>query len=246
MLGSSASISGANVVLNTAVAESLRQFADELEGADDFENALHQLICREIKEHKRIIFSGNGYDGEWVKEAEKRGLLNLPTTPDCVPYYVDQKNIELFQRHGVYSEIELAARYKMKLDTYSKVLNIEAFTMLDMVWHDILPAVSAYSKELTDAALSKKELGVEYSFEKELSAKISKLISEAVERVEHLESEVNEVNALSETYTRAAAYKERVLPAMSLLRETVDELETRTAKERWPYPSYADILFSVK
>ena len=246
MLGSSASISGANVVLNTAVAESLRQFADELEGAEDFDNALHSLICRVIKDHKRIIFSGNGYDEEWVKEAEKRGLLNLPTTPDCVPYYVDQKNIELFQRHGVYSEIELAARYKMKLDTYSKVINIEALTMLDMVWHDILPAVSAYSTKLSDAALSKKELGVDYSFEKDLCAAISKLTSDTVERVNKLESEVNEVSALSENYTRAAAYKNRVLPAMKLLRETVDELETRTAKDYWPYPSYADILFSVK
>ncbi len=246
MLGSSASISGANVVINTAVAESLRQYADELEGAKDFENALHELIRRVIKEHKRIIFSGNGYDEEWVKEAEKRGLLNLPTTPDCVPYYIDQKNIELFERHGVYSEIELAARYKMKLDTYSKVLNIEALTMMDMVWHDILPAVSAYSKELSDAALSKKELGIEYGFEKELSARISKLIADAVEQVNALEAKVNEVNLLSENYTRAAAYKDRVLPAMSALRDTVDELETRTAKDHWPYPSYADILFSVK
>ena len=246
MLGSSASISGANVVINTAVAESLRQYADELESAADFENALHELIRRVISEHKRIIFSGNGYDEEWVKEAEKRGLLNLPTTPDCVPHYLDQKNIELFERHGVYSEIELAARYKMKLDTYSKVLNIEALTMLDMVWHDILPGVSAYSKELADAALSKKALGIKYGFEKELSAKISELIAEAEKQVNKLEAEVGEVNLLSENYTRAAAYKDRVLPAMSALRDTVDELETRTAKEHWPYPSYADILFSVK
>ena len=246
MLGSSASISGANVVINTAVAESLRQYADELEGAEDFENALHNLIRRVIKQHKRIIFSGNGYDEEWVKEAEKRGLLNLPTTPDCVPYYIDQKNIELFERHGVYSEIELAARYKMKLDTYSKVLNIEALTMLDMVWHDILPAVSSYSKELSDAALSKKALGIEYGFEKELSAKISKLIANTVEQVNKLEAEVNEVSCLTENYTRAAAYADRVLPAMAALRDTVDELETRTAKSHWPYPSYSDILFSVK
>ena len=246
MLGSSSSISGANVVLNTAVAESLRQYADELEAAEDFENALHELIRRVIKEHKRIIFSGNGYDDKWIKEAEKRGLLNLPTTPDCVPYYLDQKNVELFERHGVYSEIELAARYKMKLDTYCKVLNIEALTMLDMVWQDILPAVSAYSKELSDAALSKKELGVEHGFEKDLCEKISGLIAELVKQANKLDAEVSEVNCISENYTRAAAYKDRVLPAMASLRDTVDELETRTAKKHWPYPSYADILFSVK
>ena len=246
MLGSSSSISGANVVINTAVAESLRQYADELENAEDFENALHELIQRVIKEHKRIIFSGNGYDDKWVEEAKKRGLLNLPTTPDCVPHYLNQKNVELFERHGVYTEIELAARYKMKLDTYCKVLNIEALTMLDMVWHDILPAVSAYSKELSDAALSKKALGIEYGFEKELSEKISGLIADTVERVNKLEAEVNEINLISENYTKASAYKDRVLPAMSALRDTVDELETRTAKKHWPYPSYADILFSVK
>ena len=245
MLGSSASISGANVVINTAVAESLRVFADELENSEDFENALHELICREIKAHKRIIFSGNGYDEEWVKEAEKRGLLNLPATPDCVPYYLEQKNVELFGRHGVYTEIELAARYKMKLDTYCKVLNIEALTMLDMVWHDILPAVSAYSKELSDAALSKKALGVDFGFEKELAEKISALISDTVKQVNELEAEVNEVNELSDNYTRAAAYKDRILPAMAALRGSVDELEVCTAKNHWPYPSYADILFSV-
>ena len=246
MLGSSASISGANVVLNTAVAESLRQYADELEAADDFENALHELICRVIKEHKRIIFSGNGYDEEWVKEAEKRGLLNYPTTPDCVPHYLDEKNVELFARHGVYSEIELAARYKMKLDTYCKVLNIEALTMRDMVWQDILPAVSAYSKELSDAAISKSSLGIECGFEKELAAKISSLIADTVTEVGLLENEVETANSFGDNYTRAAAYKDAVLPAMAALRATVDELETVTAKKHWPYPSYADILFSVK
>lgn len=187
MLGSSASISGANVVINTAVAESLRQYADALEGSTDFENDLHELIRSVIRKHKRIIFSGNGYGEEWVREAEKRGLLNLPTTPDCVPHYLAMKNVELFARHRVYTEIELAARYKMKLDNYCKVLHIEALTMLDMARQDILPAVSAFAKELCDTATAKNALGVEAVYETETAARVSKLMTAVLTEVRALE-----------------------------------------------------------
>ena len=246
MLGSSASISGANVVINTAVAESLRQYADALEGSTDFENDLHELIRSVIRKHKRIIFSGNGYGDEWVREAEKRGLLNLPTTPDCVPHYLAMKNVELFARHRVYTEIELAARYKMKLDNYCKVLHIEALTMLDMARQDILPAVSAFAKELCDTATAKNALGVEAVYETETAARGSKLMTAVLTEVRALEKASDDAEELADVLTRACAYKDNVLSAMSALRESVDELETLTARKYWPYPNYGDLLFSVK
>ncbi len=246
MLGSSASISGANVVINTSVAESLRQYADALEGSTDFENDLHELIRSVIRKHKRIIFSGNGYGDEWVREAEKRGLLNLPTTPDCVPHYLAMKNVELFARHRVYTEIELAARYKMKLDNYCKVLHIEALTMLDMARQDILPAVSAFAKELCDTATAKNALGVEAVYETETAARVSKLTTAVLTEVRALEKASDDAEELADVLTRACAYKDNVLSAMSALRESVDELETLTARKYWPYPNYGDLLFSVK
>ena len=246
MLGSSASISGANVVINTAVAESLRQYADALEGSTDFENDLHELIRSVIRKHKRIIFSGNGYGDEWVREAEKRGLLNLPTTPDCVPHYLAVKNVELFARHRVYTEIELAARYKMKLDNYCKVLHIEALTMLDMARQDILPAVSAFAKELCDTATAKNALGVEAVYETETVARVSKLTTAVLTEVRTLEKASDDAEEIVDVLTRACAYKDNVLSAMSALRESVDELETLTARKYWPYPNYGDLLFSVK
>ena len=246
MLGSSASISGANVVINTAVAESLRQYADALEGSTDFENDLHELIRSVIRKHKRIIFSGNGYGDEWVREAEKRGLLNLPTTPDCVPHYLAMKNVELFARHRVYTEIELAARYKMKLDNYCKVLHIEALTMLNMARQDILPAVSAFAKELCDTATAKNALGVEAVYETETAARVSKLTTAVLTEVRALEKASDDAEELADVLTRACAYKDNVLSAMSALRESVDELETLTARKYWPYPNYGDLLFSVK
>ena len=245
MPGSSSSISGANVVINTAVAESLRQYANELELSDNFENDLHELIRRVIRKHKRIIFNGNGYGEEWLKEAERRGLLNLRTTPDCAHAYLEQKNVELFIRHSVYSEIELAARYKMKLDNYCKVLRIEAETMLHMLRRDILPAVSAYSAELANAAISKQELGIECSFEKDGAAHISRLISSCCDLARELDAAIADVSALPENYTRAVAGRDRLIPPMTRLRSLVDELEVHTSAEYWPMPTYGEILFSV-
>ena len=248
MLGSAQSISGPNVVLNTAVAESLRQYADILEAADDFEAALHDLIRDVIRKHKRIIFNGNGYDDAWIEEAGKRGLLNLKSTPDCVPCYLDEKNVRLFLTHKVYSEAEIRARYEIKLDNYSKVLHIEALTMLDMVWKDILPAVSAYSKSLADTALAKKALGdsVDVSFETDLAARISALTAAAVAKTKELEYAIVEVKSITDSLELAKYYRDVVFAAMNELRIVVDELETHTAATYWPYPSYADLLFSVK
>ncbi len=248
MLGSAASISGANVVLNTAVAESLCQYADILENATDFEASLHDLIRKVIREHKRIIFNGNGYDEAWIAEAEKRGLLNLKSTPDCVPYYLAPKNIALFKKHRVYSEAEIRARYEIKLDGYCKVLHIEALTMLDMVWKDIFPAASAYSKKLTDAALAKKALSgsIDCSFEVGLAEQISSLTAAAVSKASALEYAVRDVKNISDSLALARYYKDVVFAAMNELRIVVDELETHCAAEFWPYPSYGELLFSVK
>ena len=246
MLGSSTSISGANVVLNTAVAESLRKYADILENADNFETSLHELIRSVIKKHKRIIFNGNGYSEEWLKEAAARGLKNFRTTVDCVPYYLDIKNVDLFARHRVYSEIELAARYKMKLDNYCKVIRIEAQTMQEMVWQDILPAASAYSKQLCDTAIVKAQLGIDNSFEKDQAAKISTLMSETVKNAQVLADAAESADEYSDNYTRASVFRDKVLPAQEALRASIDGLEINTAKQFWPYPTYGDILFSVQ
>ena len=248
MPGSSASISGVNVVLNTAVAESLRQYADILEKADDFEAALHDLIKDVIHKHKRIIFNGNGYDESWVKEAEKRGLLNLHSTPYCVPYYLSEKNVELFTRHKVYTETELHARYEIKLDNYSKVLHIEAQTMLDMVWKDILPAASAYTKDLAETVAAKKAIGggIDTSYEERLAGHMSVLLASATKKAEALEYALMGVKDITDTLALARYYRDTIFAAMNELRIIVDEMETHCAAKYWPYPSYGDILFSVK
>ena len=248
MLGASQSISGPNVVLNTVVAESLRQYADRLEKSEDFENDLHALIKEVITKHKRIIFNGNGYDDAWIEEAQRRGLLNLKTTPDCVPYYISDKNRELFLRHRVYSESELRARYEIKLEAYCKVLRIESLTMLDMVWKDILPAISAYSGALAQAAAAKKALNdaIDCSLEKELSERIGRLSAYAVFKTHQLEHAVEKATDKTDSLELARYYRDAVISAMNELRAVVDELETITSANYWPYPSYGEILFSIK
>ena len=247
MLGSSSSVSCTNVVLNTAVAEELKQFADALEAAEDFEEALHELIKKTITEHKRIIFNGNGYDGAWIAEAEKRGLLNLRSTPECLPYSVHEKNLKLFTSHKVYSETEMRARYEILSENYCKTINIEALTMIDMAKKDILPAVSKYSHELTDTIIAKAACGdIDSSYEKDLAAKISKLTATAYKKVLKLEEATLKAKEIDDTTELSMFYKDSVFAAMSELRITVDELETMVPAESWPYPSYGDMLFSVK
>ena len=246
MPGSSASISGVNVVLNTAVAESLRQYADILENAADFGAALHDLIRSVIAAHKRVIFNGNGYDDSWIAEAHRRGLLDLRTTPDCVPYYLSEKNIGLFTRHGVYSEVELRARYAIKLDSYRKVVHVEAMTMLDMAWKQILPAVSRYTKELAESIRLKREIGtdIDCSFEEELVRTLSAKCSIAAERTSALQTAVDKCPE-GDPLRQACYYRDYVIKAMEALRAVVDEMEPLCAQDRWPIPSYGELLFSV-
>ncbi|MGI6014157.1 MAG: glutamine synthetase III [Oscillospiraceae bacterium] len=248
MLGSTLSISGPNIVLNTSVAEELRQFADTLEAADGFETALHDLIKKVIADHKRIIFNGNGYDDAWIYEAENRGLLNLKTTPDCMPYWLHEKNIKLFTSHKVFSKAEMESRYEILMENYSKVLNIEALTMVDMARKDILPAISAYVHELTETALAKKALSAELdcSYEEELAASISKLPGSAFQKVKVLERALLGAKQIEDVTALAKYYKDTVFAAMNELRIVVDEIETMTSEEYWPYPSYGELLFGVR
>ena len=246
MPGSSASISGVNVVLNTAVAESLRQYADELEKADNFEATLHDLIRDVIRKHKRIVFNGNGYEDAWIREAESRGLLNLRTTPDCVPYYLAPKNIELFTRHKVYSETELRARYEIKLDSYCKVLHVEAQTLVEMSRKEILPAVSAYIRSLSETVRARQALDAEAPcrFEREEIAQLSRHVDEAYEKLLRLEGAIRALPR-GDTLDRALFYRDHVLSGMEDLRQNLDEMERLTAAEFWPLPTYGDLMFSV-
>ena len=246
--GASASISGVNVVLNTAVAESLRQYADLLEQSEDFENDLQSLIRRVIREHKRIIFNGNGYDAAWIEEAENRGLLNLPTTPDALPYYVADKNVALFTRHKVYTRTEMEARYEIHLEHYCKMLNIEALTMLDMARRFILPAVSRYIHELSDTALAVQSLTTSAvcSYETEQVAEMSGLLADAFRKTKNLDAALFGTKTVSGSQNLANYYRDHVLQAMQELRITVDQLETMTPDDSWPFPSYGEMLFSVK
>ncbi|NLH02078.1 MAG: glutamine synthetase type III, partial [Clostridiales bacterium] len=248
MPGSSLSISGPNIVLNTAVAEELRQFADELEGAEDFTSALNSLIKRTISEHKRIIFNGNGYDDSWIEEALRRGLPNLKTTPECLPYFLSEKSIKLFTSHKVFSETEIRSRYEIVLENYCKIINIEALTMLDMAKKDIMPAVSAYSKELAETAASKKALvpGIDCTYETETLKNLSRASGTMFAKISELEKAVIEAREISDVTELSMFYKDKVIPVMNELRISADELETITAKSYWPFPSYGDLLFSVR
>ena len=245
-LGSSDSISCANIMLNTAVAEELDGFAEVLEKAKDFNLELHELIKKTIKEHKRIIFNGNGYDESWKDEAKARGLLNLKTTPEALPYYLDKKNVRLFTSHGIYNENEINARYIIAQEHYAKVVNIEALTCLDMVNKDYLPALSKYSKVLVDTLVAKKELGLNVDYE----YSVSKIISDGIYKIfdikTKLEESLKEAQNEEGLEEKSMAYMEKVLPKMADLREAVDSLESYVDASYWPVPSYGDLLFGVK
>ena len=246
-LGSTFSIAGPNIVLNTAVADELMLFADELEKAEDFKTALAQLLQRTIHEHKRIIFNGDNYAAEWVTEAEKRGLLNLKTTPDALPYFVKPENIAMFSRHGVFTETEMKSRYEILMENYAKIINIEAQTMLDMASKDILPAALTNIAELTDTMLKKKELGLTAKAETALCGKISSLADSLAEKIDALEkAECGAKSHAASAPEEAVYYRDAVIPAMNELRAVADELEMCVAKKYWPFPTYGDILFSVQ
>ena len=248
MLGSAASISDANVVINTAVAESLRQFADYLEEATDFETSLHELIKKTITEHKRIIFNGNGYDDAWIEEAEKRGLLNLRTTTDCIEYLVKPKNIELFERHKVYSEVELRSRVEVMYQSYSKIINIEALTMVDMANKDIMPAVSDFARKISETIVLKKKASssVCLTYEESILNKVSVLLDLMYEKTQALENALSECSGNMSAEEKAKKYHSDVFKAMNELRTVADELEVITDRACWPYPDYSKLLFGVR
>lgn len=248
MLGSSNSIACANIMLNTAVAESLRIYADRLEGAEDFETALHAMIQKTIRDHKRIIFNGNGYDDSWIQEAERRGLSNLRTTPDALPHLLDRKNVEMLTGHGVFSEAELHSRYEITLNNYCKTVLIEAHTMVEMARTQIAPAVEAYAAETARAAAAKKKLDVSLScaYETGLVRKLSRLTDSIAEAVEKLEQALKKAEGLSDIGKESELIRDEVLASMEKLRTFCDEAETLTARSFWPYPTYGDLLFGVK
>ena len=248
MVGSSQSISEANIILNTAVADVLRRYADELEGAADFESALHELIKRSIREHRRIIFNGNGYEEAWVREAARRGLCNYRSTPDCVPHLLDAKNAELFRRNRVFSETELRARCEIVLDHYAKEVRIEALTLLDMLRKDVLPAVSRFTGALSATAHEKKKLCGESAcrYEKTVAAELSARAAKLWDGAEKLEKAVRRIDdGRLSTESAVEICRGEILPEMETLREISDGAELIMDRAAWPYPSYGEILTSV-
>ena len=249
MLGSSNSIACANIMLNTAVAESLKIYADRLEGVEDFETALHEMIKNTIKDHKHIIFNGNGYDESWIKEAtENRGLMNLRTTPDAVPHILDKKNVEMLTSHGVFTEAEIKSRYEITLDNYCKTVVIEANTMVDMAKTQIIPAIENYVAKIAQTAVAKKSLdaSIACTYETGLVKKLSALTDNIAVKADELENALLGLDKAEDIGAQSAMVRDTVLAKMSELRVPCDEAETQTAKSYWPFPTYADLLFGVK
>ena len=249
MVGSADSIACANIMINTAVAESLRVYADRLEGAEDFQAALQDMIRKTIQDHKRIIFNGNGYDEAWIREAtQERGLLNYRTTPDCVPHLLDEKNVALLTSHKVYTRAELESRYEVTLENYCKTIIIEANTMADMARTEILPAVQAFTCDTAKTAAAKKELvpGCPCQYETELVKKLSGLTDQIAVKAAELEEAVLDLANAGDIKREAELIRDVVLPKMGELRLPCDEAETLTARKYWPFPTYGDLLFGVR
>ena len=249
MVGSSNSIACANIMLNAAVAESLKIYADRLEGADDFETALHDMIKNTIKDHKRIIFNGNGYDDSWIKEAtEVRGLLNYRTTADCMPHLLDKKNVDMLTSHKVFTVEELKSRCDIMLENYCKTVTIEANTMADMAKTLIAPAVEKYAADIAKNAAAKTALdsSVPCAYETGIVRKLSELTDRIAEKVDELQSAEISLRDADGVIAESAMIRDSVLPKMCELRVACDEAETLTARSYWPFPTYADILFSVR
>ena len=248
MLGSANSISCTNIMLNSAVAESLKIYADRLEKAEDFETALHDMIKKTIKDHKRILFNGNGYDAGWIEEAEKRGLCNYRTTPDCMPHLLDKKNVEMLTSHKVFTEKELESRCEIMLDNYCKTVVIEANTMSDMVRKQILPAIEKYLGEISKTTLAKLQVvpNASSAYEKETIAKLSALTEQIFVACKDLENAVIQLAEYKNTIEESYAIRDTVLGKMSALRVAVDEAETLVDETYWPFPSYCDLLFGVR
>ncbi len=247
MPGSTFSIAGPNTILNTIVAEELEQFADELEGADDLSRAVFRLIKREYGNHKRIVFNGNNYSDVWVKEAKKRGLLNLVSTPEAIPCFKDKKNIDLFKKHNIYSETEIESRCEILLENYCKIINIEALTMVDMINKEIMPAVMRYSKDLADSAAAKKAVCPTLSCKAEcaLAETVSSLTDKLYDKTGELSDAIEKAHGGKDIEKRALFCRDKVLLAMREARSTADELETKVSGDYWPFPTYEDLLFRI-
>ena len=249
MVGSSDSIACANIMLNAAMAETLKEFADRLEGVSDFESALHDLIKETIKAHKRIIFNGNGYDDAWIKEAtEKRGLLNLRTTPDALATVLEKKNVEMLTSLKIFSEAEIRSRYEICLENYCKTVNIEGLTMVDMARKEILPAVEAYLGDLSGTVAAKTAAvpGLACKYEKDLISKLSKLADEISDAASSLDTTLIRLKAIPDVTDAAYVIRDVVLQKMAELRVVCDEAESITADKYWPFPTYGDLLFGVR
>ena len=247
-LGSSVNIASANIVLNTIVAQELKEFADHLENVRDFKRAAKRLVAKTFKKHDRIIFNGDNYSDEWVKEAERRGLMNLKSVPDAVKHYMDEKNVKLFTENHVFSREELHARYEVDLENYAKLINIEALTMLDMAKKDIIPSVTAYVKELTDTALAKQALSGEIpvTLETRLVTDLSRKLVCFADKAAELENNLIKAGELQDDMQAYAEFYNRVVFAdMNALRAIGDDMETQTSSAYWPYPSYGEMLFGV-
>ncbi len=241
MLGSSQSIAGPNIALNTIMAEELSKFADELEKATDFDTALQNLICKTLTEHQRIIFNGNGYSKEWEEEAERRGLSNLNSTAKCLPSFPSAKNIELVTKHGIFTEEEFLARHEIHLEAYGKIINIEALTSIDMLMHQILPAAMSYSKSLCDGVLAKKQLGIPCKAETDLISRLSAATDAAYEKCQKLSHDLKSIPKDREA--AVAYYHDVIVAGMESIRKDADLLEQLTDKKYWPYPTYSDLLY---
>ncbi|WP_337676107.1 glutamine synthetase III family protein [Dysosmobacter sp.] len=249
MVGSSDSIACANIMLNAAMAETLKEFSDRLEGVSDFESALHDLIKETIKAHKRIIFNGNGYDDAWIKEAtEKRGLLNLRTTPDALATVLEKKNVEMLTSLKIFSEAEIRSRYEICLENYCKTVNIEGLTMVDMARKEILPAVEAYLGDLSGTVAAKTAAvpGLACKYEKDLISKLSKLADEISDAASSLDTTLIRLKAIPDVTDAAYVIRDVVLQKMAELRVVCDEAESITADKYWPFPTYGDLLFGVR
>ncbi len=248
MLGSSNSIACANIMLNAAVAESLKIYADRLENVDNFEEALHQMIKKTIKDHKRIIFNGNGYDDAWIKEAtEVRGLSNLKTTPDCMPKILERKNSDMLISQGVMTEAEIKSRCEIMLENYNKTIKIEACTMLDMAKREIIPAIEMYVGDLSQDCLKKTKVVPELAckYDKDMIVKLSSMADEAYEKAGLLQESLCKLNTITDVTETSYMIRDVILQQMAELRVVCDEAETIMPKEYWPFPTYADLLFSV-
>ena len=244
-VGSNLSISGPNTILNAILADSLSKFADELEKAENFDKELQNLIKREITAHWRILFNGNGYGEEWIKEAEKRGLKNFRTTPDAMVHYLDKKNIELFKQTGIYSEVEMKSHYDVKLEKYCQILNIEVGTMIEMVNKDIEPSALNFLNKLTDT-YSKMPADLPFEYGKNQIKKVSALLNELEQKKQKLDELHIQAQEKTELMEKAQDYAKKILPAMEDLRSSGDLLEELLGQEYKPYPSYEDLLFSVQ